>query len=56
MLFEQEDREKQRQFDMVADAVREKLGFAALGRGSGLLHDARHRPQPRPGDQNAGSP
>ncbi|MBW3600167.1 MAG: DNA polymerase IV [Planctomycetes bacterium] len=51
-LFEQE-REKQRQLDAVADAVREKFGFAALSRGSGLLHDARHRPEPRPDDPNA---
>jgi hypothetical protein len=43
-------REKQRQIDTVADAVREKCGSSELSRG--LLHDARHRPAPRPAERD----
>ena len=53
MLFDNEDRENQRQLDTATDAVRAKFGSAALSRGSGLLHNARHRPDPRPGEQDA---
>ena len=49
-LFDDEGREKQRQLDTVADAVRTKFGSSALSRGSGLLHDARHRPNPQTGE------
>jgi hypothetical protein len=47
-LFDDEGQQKQRQLDAVADAVRQKFGSAALGRGSGLLHDAKNRSEPRP--------
>jgi DNA polymerase IV len=47
-LFAEEGEQKQRELDSVADAVRQKFGSLALNRGSGLLHDARHRPAPRP--------
>jgi DNA polymerase-4 len=50
MLFDDEDRANQRQLDTAADAVRAKFGAAALGRASGLLHRARHRQAPRPGE------
>lgn len=47
-LFEEPDDQKNRQLDAAADQIREKYGAAALNRGSGLLHQARHRPTPRP--------
>ena len=50
-LFEESedvDRRKQSLLDTVADAIQAKFGSAALSRGSGMLHDARHRPAPRP--------
>ena len=49
-LFGEETHSKQQQLDEVADAVREKFGSAALNRGSGLLHNAQHRPDPNPQD------
>ena len=48
LLFEEDDRQKQRQLDETADRIRERFGSAALGRASGLAHDARHQPRPRP--------
>lgn len=47
-LFADDEREKQSQLDRAADQIREKFGSAALHRGSGLLHEARHKPMPRP--------
>jgi DNA polymerase-4 len=47
-LFVDEEREKQSQLDRAADLIREKFGSAALHRGSGLLHEAKHKPMPRP--------
>jgi len=47
-LFEDTDRQKQGQLDAVADQIQARFGSAALSRGSGLLHNARHRPEPRP--------
>lgn len=49
-LFEEEGHHKQQQLDEVADAVRAKFGNSALNRGSGLLHNARHRPEPKPNE------
>jgi DNA polymerase-4 len=54
-LFDDEVHQKQRQLDTVADAVRAKFGSTALSRGSGLLHDARHRPAPRPSQPDESS-
>ena len=51
-LFDDEGQKKQRQLDSVADAVRARFGMSALSRGSGLLHDALHRPEPRPEGQS----
>ena len=36
MLFDQEDRQKQRQVDAVADEIKERFGTGALRRGSSL--------------------
>ncbi|MEX1097148.1 MAG: DNA polymerase IV [Planctomycetales bacterium] len=47
-LFADEDRAKQGRLDAVADEIRAKFGATGLGRGSGMLHDAKHRPEPRP--------
>ena len=49
-LFDEEGHEKQAQLDAVADQIREQYGPAGLGRAATMLHGARHRPQPRPGD------
>jgi DNA polymerase-4 len=49
-LFEEDGHHKQQQLDEVADAVRKKFGSTALNRGSGMLHNARHRPEPRPNE------
>jgi DNA polymerase-4 len=46
-LFDEPDEQKNRQLDAAADQIREKFGATALNRGSGLLHQARHRPAPR---------
>lgn len=50
MLFDEPGHEKQSQLDAVADRIRQQFGAAGLGRAATLLHGARHRPQPRPGD------
>ncbi len=50
-LFGEDGHHKQQQLDEVADAVRAKFGNSALDRGSGLLHNARHRPEPRPNEE-----
>lgn len=39
LLFEDTDRDKQRQLDEVADRIKERFGPSALGRAMGLLHD-----------------
>lgn len=47
-LFTDEIDERQQQLDATADQINAKFGTAALSRASGLLHNAHHRPQPRP--------
>jgi DNA polymerase-4 len=47
-LFDDPDERKHRQLDAAADQIQAKFGPAALNRGSGLMHNARHRPPPRP--------
>lgn len=47
-LFDQGERQKLRQLDEVADRIQEQFGRAALRRGSGLEHQAQHKPRPRP--------
>jgi DNA polymerase-4 len=49
-LFADEEQQKQSLLDQTADQIRERFGSSALHRGSGLLHNASHKPQPRPGD------
>ncbi|HEX3656107.1 MAG TPA: DNA polymerase IV [Pirellulales bacterium] len=47
-LFDDGERQKLRQLDNVADRIQERFGRSALARGSGLAHQAQHKPQPRP--------
>jgi DNA polymerase-4 len=47
-LFDGEERQKRSQLDAVADQIAAKFGAGSLSRASGLLHEARHRPVPRP--------
>ncbi|MBS0266829.1 MAG: DNA polymerase IV [Planctomycetes bacterium] len=53
-LFPDAEHAKQSQLDQTADLIREKFGSGALHRGSGLLHGAQHRPQPRPETGSSG--
>ncbi|MEX0700975.1 MAG: hypothetical protein WD069_02660 [Planctomycetales bacterium] len=50
-LFADEDRQKQGRLDAVADEIRAKFGASGLGRGSGMLHEAKHRPEAQPNDE-----
>ncbi len=47
-LFVDEDLAAQTNLDQAADQIRDKFGSASIGRGSGLLHHAKHTPQPKP--------
>lgn len=47
-LFPDPDRERHSQLDAAADQIRKRFGAAALNRGSGLLHETKHKPLPRP--------
>jgi DNA polymerase-4 len=47
-LFPDKDHQKRTQLDQAADSIRQLFGASALNRGSGLLHQARHEPVPRP--------
>jgi DNA polymerase-4 len=46
LLFDADERQKQRQLDAVADRIHERFGKSALARGSGLTRDAQHKPRP----------
>jgi len=48
-LFTDEDRLRQSRLDETADRLKERFGSNALQRASSLLHEAKHRPAPRPG-------
>lgn len=48
VLFDDPSRERQTRLDEAADKLKERFGADALRRGSVLLHDAKHRPLPRP--------
>ena len=50
-LFAEDDPRPQVKIDSATDAIRDRFGRAALRRGSSMLHNARHRPQPRPDDK-----
>ena len=45
LLFDDEERQKQRQLDSVADQIKERFGSSALGRASGLTHDNPRKPR-----------
>ncbi|HEY5314159.1 MAG TPA: DNA polymerase IV, partial [Pirellulales bacterium] len=47
-LFDDDERQKLRQLDEVADRIQERFGRSALSRASGLAHQAQHKPRPRP--------
>jgi DNA polymerase-4 len=49
-LFVDEDLAAQTNLDQAADQIRDKFGSSSIGRGSGLLHQAKHTPQPNPDD------
>jgi len=49
-LFDDDDHESQAHLDKAADQIREKFGTSSIGRASGLLHQVKHTPQPKPGD------
>lgn len=46
--FDAADDDKHRQLDSALDQLHARFGTAAPQRASGLLHDVRHRPTPRP--------
>jgi DNA polymerase-4 len=48
LLFDQGQRQKQKQLDDVADHIQARFGRSALGRASGLAHQPRHKPRPPP--------
>ncbi|HWB13424.1 MAG TPA: DNA polymerase IV [Pirellulales bacterium] len=48
LLFDDESHARHSRLDQAADKLRDRFGTEALRRGSGLLHQARHRPMPRP--------
>jgi DNA polymerase-4 len=52
-LFDEAGHEKQAQLDAVADRIRQDYGESGLTRAATMLHGARHRPQPRPGDSGS---
>jgi DNA polymerase-4 len=47
MLFDDEHA-AQSNLDKAADQIRERFGSASLHRASGMLHNAKHKPMPRP--------
>lgn len=54
-LFPDEAQQKHQQLDAATDEIQARFGKSALNRGSGLLHQAKHRPQPRPESHGADS-
>ena len=52
LLFEEESHDRNEKADLAADAIRDRFGHAALSRGSRLLHNTKHRAQPRPEDDS----
>jgi len=47
-LFGDPDVKKHEQLDATLDNLQSRFGSSAIQRGSGLLHNAQHRPEPRP--------
>jgi DNA polymerase-4 len=52
-LFVEQDAQKHRQLEAALDELQSRFGNAALTRGSGLLHNAQHRPAPRPKSESS---
>ncbi len=50
MLFDEAEHATQENLDRAADQIRQRFGESSLGRGSGLLHQVKHKPEPRPRD------
>ena len=50
LLFDEDQHKSHQRIDTAADEIRKRFGAASLTRGSRLLHKAKHRPQPRPGE------
>lgn len=48
MLFDEEHHQRDGRTDAAIDAIRDKFGNESLNRGTRLLHNTKHRPQPRP--------
>lgn len=48
LLFDEAAHEQQAQLDEATDKIRDKFGSDAVARATRLMHDTRHRPQPRP--------
>ncbi|MEM7315041.1 MAG: DNA polymerase IV [Planctomycetota bacterium] len=47
-LFDEPERQQQQQLDAASDLIRQKFGHDALSRGSRLMHNTKHRAQPKP--------
>jgi DNA polymerase-4 len=50
-LFDEPEHQQQQKLDAASDLIRQKFGHDALSRASRLLHDTRHRSQPKPKDE-----
>lgn len=50
MLFDDDEHDAQTELDKTADQIRERFGASSLNRASSLLHNVKHRPEPRPDD------
>jgi hypothetical protein len=48
LLFDADQQAVQTDLDRATDQIRARFGTDALRRASGLLHEARHEPMPRP--------
>ena len=48
MLFDEEQHERDGLADATIDAIRDKFGSESLSRGTRMLHQTKHRTQPRP--------
>ena len=49
-LFDEEKHVAESRVDSTSDEIRDRFGSSALKRGSSMLHNTRHQPQPRPDD------
>ncbi len=51
LLFDDEEHDAQAELDKTADQIRERFGASSLNRASSLLHNVKHKPEPRPDDE-----